>query len=517
MHSATKRLAIILTSIVLLPLIAYVVYEISNLNKEEQMLREIYNRQLESVLFSINQYSNDIISRFADNVEQRYDPEDTTGIAEYVNYFPVPVILIINNSIEDTEPRVFSFQYSYPSLSKISDSTLTSNLDNILRLRGYQQSGYRKLQPVGEVTLNEKVFSVLLFVSKYKEQWIEYLLLVSPVDFVQGILGPRLQEIASKDFLIQVRKQNSSEPLFSTDSVIAKEYKSSDLWEISGYELAISLKEKSINEIVKSRTQLNLLAVLILSLVLIFGFILVLRNLNREVQLAQSKSEFVSNVSHEIRTPLSLISMFAETLLLERVKTEAKKKEYYLIISKETARLRNIVNKILNFSKIEAGRKSYHFSTINLNHVVKDVISTYAFHFENNGFNCSESYTDNLPNVNGDQEAIIEAIINLLDNAIKYSPKNKQLEISTGHKEGYAYFAVKDHGIGIDPKKRKQIFDKFYRITEGDLYESKGTGLGLSLVKHIMDAHRGRIEIDSALGSGSTFRLLFPIKAYNHA
>ena len=244
--------------------------------------------------------------------------------------------------------------------------------------------------------------------------------------------------------------------------------------------------------------------------ILIIAVILVFRNVKKEVQLAQNKADFVSNVSHEIRTPLALISMFAETLEMGRVKSEEKKQEYYGIISKETHRLSGIVNKILNFSQTEANKKTLNIESISLNKSIQDVLTTYDFHLKNKGFEYSFEKTDELF-VKADKEAFVEIIINLIDNAIKYSEDKKRIEISTGLENTYGYVAVKDQGIGISSMDQKHIFDKFYRVSSGDLAKSKGTGLGLSLVKQLIEAQQGKITVSSSPGNGSLFTLYFPL------
>ena len=227
------------------------------------------------------------------------------------------------------------------------------------------------------------------------------------------------------------------------------------------------------------------------------------------MELAQIKSDFVSNVSHELRTPLSLISMFAETLEMERVKTEEKKREYYTIISKEAGRLSRIVNKILSFSKIEAGKREYRFSKININTLIDDIIKTYQFHLQNNGFKFSFELDVSIPEIDIDSEAMSEAIINLLENAIKYSVDRKEITIATGKEGNSVYVEISDKGIGISEESQKKIFDKFYRVSDGLVHNTKGTGLGLTLVKHIVDAHHGEIKVKSKLNEGSTFKLIF--------
>jgi two-component system phosphate regulon sensor histidine kinase PhoR len=230
---------------------------------------------------------------------------------------------------------------------------------------------------------------------------------------------------------------------------------------------------------------------------------------NREIILAQNKADFVSSVSHELRTPLALISMFAETLLLGRITKEEKKREYFEIIFNETNRLTNIVNRILSFGKIEANKRVYTMEEVDLNKLISDVIRDYTFHLEQNGFNLNVKKSETPLWIKADRDAIYEGVINLIDNAVKYSPEKKEITIEVKGNTHQAWITVKDRGIGIPKDKIDQIFDKFYRATEKDIYKAKGAGLGLTILKHIMDAHNGKIEVDSVEGNGSTFKLIF--------
>jgi two-component system phosphate regulon sensor histidine kinase PhoR len=230
----------------------------------------------------------------------------------------------------------------------------------------------------------------------------------------------------------------------------------------------------------------------------------------KEMQLSQAKSEFVSNVSHEIRTPLSLIGMFAETLEAGRVTTEEKKKDYYHIIGKETARLSRIVNRILNFSQLEANRKRFMMAPVQLNDLCREILGTYADHFKEKNFEVSFQ-EGALPVVALDREAASEAIINLIDNAMKYSLDRKNIRVTTSTEGNFCVVAVADQGIGIAKTHHHAIFDQFFRAPSGDVHTTKGSGLGLTLVKKIMHAHRGDVTVESIPGKGSTFKLLFPI------
>ena len=206
--------------------------------------------------------------------------------------------------------------------------------------------------------------------------------------------------------------------------------------------------------------------------------------------------------------------MYSETLEMGRIKDEEKKQEYYRIINTETNRLSGIVNKILNFSKIENGKREYKFEENDLNEIVGQTLHTYQHHFRNKGFTCQFKPAGNLPHIKADREAVTDALINLIDNAIKYSNDKKLIEVTTGLGSNTIFVTVMDYGVGIDEKDQKFIFDKFYRVTHGNLaHKAKGSGIGLSIVKHIMEAHGGSVSLRSNIGDGSSFTLHFPRKS----
>jgi two-component system phosphate regulon sensor histidine kinase PhoR len=205
--------------------------------------------------------------------------------------------------------------------------------------------------------------------------------------------------------------------------------------------------------------------------------------------------------------------MYIETLEMGRVKDNNKVKEYYSVILNETTRLSGIVNRILSFSQIESNKRKYSFSETNINEIVENATITFRYSIENKGFSYSFKPDKNIPLIQVDREAIADAFVNLIDNAMKYSTEIKHIEVRTGISDKYVYVEVEDHGIGISEKNQKYIFDKFYRVTEMNLANRvKGSGLGLAIVKHIMDAHEGTISVKSSPGSGSAFRLSFPVK-----
>jgi two-component system phosphate regulon sensor histidine kinase PhoR len=241
------------------------------------------------------------------------------------------------------------------------------------------------------------------------------------------------------------------------------------------------------------------------------GMYFVYRNIKREMELAQIKSDFVSNVSHELRTPLALINMYAETLEMDRIKSEEKKKEYYSIISGETNRLSNIVNRILSFSKLEAGKRNFVLEKIDLNEIAKKIYDTYLHHLQTRQFEFL-FVTKGEIIIKGDKEAISEVIVNLIDNASKYSKEIKKIILRTGVQDGFGFVEVEDRGIGIAKEEQDKIFDKFYRASKGLIHDTKGTGIGLALVKYMVEGNNGKIELESDTSKGSKFRILFPLE-----
>jgi signal transduction histidine kinase len=249
-----------------------------------------------------------------------------------------------------------------------------------------------------------------------------------------------------------------------------------------------------------------------LSLFLAAGMALTYRNVAREMALAKLKSDFVSNVSHELRTPLSLIRLFAETLEMGRVKTPEKYQEYFSIIRKESERLSALINNILDFARIEADRKEYIFRETNVAELVRHTLDSYRYQIEQQGFTFQEFIPDDLPPLWVDREAIMRSLLNLVNNAMKYSREEKYLAVKVYREDGTVNLEVADRGIGIPRGEQRKIFEKFYRVSDPLVHESKGSGLGLSLVRHIAEAHGGRITVESAPGKGSRFTLTLPVR-----
>ncbi len=250
---------------------------------------------------------------------------------------------------------------------------------------------------------------------------------------------------------------------------------------------------------------------LITLLVLIRKF---LRLVDREVALTHMKSTFVAGVSHELKTPLALIRMFVETLKDGRVPSEEKRNEYYEIIARESQRLTHLIENILDFSRIEAGKKQYSFQPVDVGGIVTKIYNDYRYDLERQGFEHELKVDPAAPEIHADSHGIAQIVVNLLSNAIKYSRDEKSVRIEvadeTRRDKHGVLISVIDSGIGIKPEDRARLFDGFFRADDERVRDRGGTGLGLALVKHIVDAHGGGIDVESRLVKGSTFRVFLP-------
>jgi signal transduction histidine kinase len=252
-------------------------------------------------------------------------------------------------------------------------------------------------------------------------------------------------------------------------------------------------------------------------LAILAAVIFSLRFVLHEMELAELKSTLVSNVSHELKTPLALIRLFSETLELGRAPGKEKEKEFLRIIHKESERLTHLIDNVLDLGRIEQGRKTYTMRPTDLAAVVRETLDAYRFQLQQQGFAVTSSIAEDLPLLPADGDAITQALLNLIDNAIKYSPERKSLRIELTRGDREAMITVEDEGIGIHPREHDRIFDMFYRVERGLVHSVKGSGLGLSLVRHIVDAHGGRITLHSRPGKGSRFVISLPFAAASPA
>ncbi len=231
--------------------------------------------------------------------------------------------------------------------------------------------------------------------------------------------------------------------------------------------------------------------------------------LEKANELSELKSYFVASVSHDLKTPLSAIKIFSELLQNENI-TKEKSREYLSIIEGETERLKRMIDNVLNFSKIEKGLKQFNFRKLDLNEAADVVMERMNYELNMQKFKIDKSISSEPLYINGDPDAITSILENLISNSIKYSEKNKLLRISTKRMNGNAEVTVEDAGRGISESNLRNIFDPFYREVSAEKSSVKGAGLGLAIVRNIVEAHNGNIEVESKVGQGSTFHIIFP-------
>ena len=244
-----------------------------------------------------------------------------------------------------------------------------------------------------------------------------------------------------------------------------------------------------------------------------FGGYLLWRDVGRELAIAEMRSQFAASVSHELKTPLTSIRMFAEALTMGVQKKPEAQKEYLHTIISESERLSRLLNNVLDFSKIEQGTRTYRFEATSLEEVIHAAEEAMAFPMDQKGFDLQVEVEEGIPEVQADRDALEQAVLNLLHNAMKYSGESREIQLKLHRNGNMVQVDVTDHGIGIVEEDRDRIFGKFFRVPGIENQKIPGTGLGLTIVSHIAQSHGGRVEVKSQPGEGSTFSIILPVEA----
>ncbi|MCA9535167.1 MAG: HAMP domain-containing histidine kinase [Myxococcales bacterium] len=241
--------------------------------------------------------------------------------------------------------------------------------------------------------------------------------------------------------------------------------------------------------------------------VILMGIAFLLYAASKERRLNEMKSEFIANVSHELKTPLSVVRMFGEMLLTERVRTPEKQKQYLEIICRESERLSGLIENVLDFAALERGKQKYDFHERDIGPVLAQAIDAFRYRLEEDGKRVTLELAENLPMVAIDEQSIVLAVVNLLDNAVKYG-EGSAIEVSVTCSARSVHVRVRDHGPGIPIEDLRRIFERFYRTARHR--EVRGSGIGLALVKHIADAHGGRAWAANAEDGGAVVAFTLP-------
>jgi two-component system phosphate regulon sensor histidine kinase PhoR len=277
------------------------------------------------------------------------------------------------------------------------------------------------------------------------------------------------------------------------------------------------------------RKQLNVCIVPIIQDTQVEGaseFVLVIHDVSQLRKLEQMRAEFVANVSHELRTPLTSIQGYAETLLDGALEDEDNARQFVLTIQRQAQRLAALISDLLELSKIESGQVQLNLAPQDLNKLVQNVLNIFEPDCSEKGLKFTSEIPEDIPEVSADERLLTQVLINLLDNAIKYTEEGAQITVSAKTLDLEIQVDVRDTGIGIREIDIDRIFERFYRVDKSrsrELGESglrskvlRSTGLGLSIVKHIIQQHGGKIWVESQLGQGSTFSFALPKASKSH-
>lgn len=253
-------------------------------------------------------------------------------------------------------------------------------------------------------------------------------------------------------------------------------------------------------------------ALLLVLSVTLFGAYVFWLDVQRELRMGELRALFVSSVSHELKTPLTAIRMFAERLRMKEHPDTKMQAQYLATIVGESERLTRLLNNVLDLSKIEQGQKRYRRDPVELADVVDRTVRALGYPLARGGFTLNVDVRNRPPTVQGDADALEQALLNLLSNAMKYSDESREIDLRLFVQNGDAVIQVSDRGVGIPTAVQERLTEKFYRVPTAENERIPGTGLGLALVQHAVEAHGGRLTVRSAEGEGSTFAIHLPLE-----
>lgn len=238
---------------------------------------------------------------------------------------------------------------------------------------------------------------------------------------------------------------------------------------------------------------------------------LLLRVVHKQVALTQLKNDLVANVTHELKTPLSSMRLLVDTLLNSERLNEQTTREYLQLIATENGRLSRLIDNFLTFSRIERNKYSFNFKEVPAQRIVEQSANAVRDRFNVPGCKFDVSVPPGLPAVSADEDAMVTVLLNLLDNAFKYTGDEKQISLRAAKENGSVLFTVRDNGIGLSPRETNRIFNRFYQVDQRMTSKGGGCGLGLSIVQFIVNAHHGDVKVQSQPGAGASFTVSVPI------
>jgi len=267
-------------------------------------------------------------------------------------------------------------------------------------------------------------------------------------------------------------------------------------------------------DIVLSQMRWMIFGAIFFTIIIIAAFYVTVRALLRQKKLSEIKNDFINNMTHEFKTPLATISLAVDALKNEKVIQDRQKSEYFTgIIKEENRRMNKQVETILQASLLDRQEQQLNLTPIHAHIVIQEAMENFQLQLDGKGGRSELQLNAKDDLISADEVHFTNLVSNLIDNAIKYSKDNLLIRITTHSTARSLIIRIEDNGIGMSKETQRRIFEKFYRAHTGNIHNVKGFGLGLSYVKTIVEAHRGKIKVDSMVGKGTTFTLEFPLKA----
>lgn len=292
---------------------------------------------------------------------------------------------------------------------------------------------------------------------------------------------------------------------------------------VRNYQLAQSFQEAlERGEVVNRKVELVIPAARVLRVEItplknerseVQGVVGVLHDISELTKVERMRTDFIANVSHELRTPLTSIKGFVETLLEGAMEDPASCRRFLEIINSESNRLAQLINDLLSLSEIESKRKPFIWEEFSFVELIRETLNIFNIPLQKKGLHLRLIMPEDLPQIVADRGKIGQVLINLIDNAVKYTPGGQTVTISAWQERESMVVCVADTGTGIPKEALPRLFERFYRVDTARSREMGGTGLGLAIVKHIIDAHGGKVWVTSELGQGSSFYFSLPVAA----
>jgi len=458
-----------------LPVLIISINTFLNAQEDQEIVSDVQNRQLQNLHFSINQQIREIVLSYFSDAGRIIEERKNSFLLSWVKL-----------DKDGSQLEHLGANYSFGEFLKQEDGKFSKEATNQIKIGSINDS--------------------ILICRNYPKN---ELLILDKDKFLRNELIPVLFLNSNESIQLALKQSSVNRIIYQK-----KEFNSSAfyfeeaLWVWPDIQLMIQISNNSLEELRQWKQTRSIVVISLLIIILSFAMFLFYKTYKKEKELSRLKTDFVANVSHELKTPIALIRMNAETLELGRVKEE-KKNNYYRVIISETERLTHLINTILNFSKIDSGKKKYVFQAVDLNEKVELVLAQYEIFLDKNGFQRTVELDKSIQNIYADPNDITEIILNLLDNAVKYSKDEKRIRIKTFKKDKHVFLEMKDSGSGIADKDLSLIYEPFFRAENPLNQQTKGTGLGLSLVKEMVNACGGKIEVMSKLNEGAIFRIQF--------